>query len=147
MEIRKARPKDFDNIARFYRETGYTPEIHCEDDFWVAKDMGELLGVARLCEENGFLVLRGMQVATEKQRTGIGTALLNIITSYTGSRECYCIPYQELVSFYNQGGFIEVDPAGCPAFLADRAARYRRKLDREVVIMLKPLSGERETTR
>jgi N-acetylglutamate synthase-like GNAT family acetyltransferase len=138
MEIRKAQPEEYEKIARFYVDTGYTPAIRQEDDFWLAEDSGKLVGVARLCREEDVLVLRGMQVVGGMQRKGIGTALLNAITPFVGENECFCIPYQDLVSFYGQTGFVEVDVEDCPRFLADRASDYNRKFDRGVVIMRKP---------
>lgn len=144
MKIRKARADEFERISSFYNETGYTPVIRQADDFWVAEDSGVLLGVARLCKEKEILVLRGMQVAKEMQRKGIGTALLRAITPFVGEKECFCIPYRDLISFYHQTGFVEVDVAECPEFLVDRANDYRRELDRDVVIMRKTKSGRME---
>ncbi len=145
MKIRKARPDEFEKISSFYVETGYSAVIRREDDFWVAEDSGVLLGVARLCKEEDVLVLRGMQVATGMQRKGIGTALLRAVTPFVGDKECFCIPYQDLVSFYRQTGFVEVDVAECPSFLVDRAVDYMKKLDRDVVIMRKPGAEQTET--
>jgi GNAT superfamily N-acetyltransferase len=85
-----------------------------------------------------------MQVTLRMQRKGVGTLILNAIIPFLDGKECFCVSYRGLVSFYKQIGFVEVDASECPAFLEDRVADYRRKLDEDVVIMRKPAIGKVE---
>jgi hypothetical protein len=59
-----------------------------------------------------------------------------------GDRECYCIAYRNLRSFYAEIGFIEIDPAIAPPFLAERHAGYRREGGLDVIIMRRPSARE-----
>ena len=77
--------------------------------------------------ENNTLVLRGMRVAAQWRRHGIGGQMLWAIAVWLGKRECYCVPYVHLVEFYGQIGFVEIAPASAPSFLAERLAEYRRR--------------------
>jgi GNAT superfamily N-acetyltransferase len=73
---RLACVEDFERVAAFYRDNDYRPSVSPADIFILAERDGVLCGVARLCEEEGVLVLRGMRVAAGVQRQGIGTRLL-----------------------------------------------------------------------
>jgi GNAT superfamily N-acetyltransferase len=78
----------------------------------------------RIADEHGVLVLRGMRVAESVQRRGIGTRLLEEIAAWLGPRECFCVPYAHLVSFYAQAGFVQIELESGPAFLAQRVRDY-----------------------
>ncbi|MBW4558002.1 MAG: GNAT family N-acetyltransferase [Trichormus sp. ATA11-4-KO1] len=52
-----------------------------------------MVGAVRLCPDNGFLVLRGMQVLAPFQRQSIGTQLLQTCTEQLADQACYCIPW------------------------------------------------------
>ena len=138
MTIREAQSEEFEKIAKFYRANGYRSDIGQNDVFMMVEDVGALLGVARLCEEDNVLVLRGMQVAKGMSGKGIGTALLNSIAPVVGERTCFCVPYRNLVSFYSQIGFVEIDVSESPAFLRARSEEYKRRFDLDVVIMRRP---------
>jgi GNAT superfamily N-acetyltransferase len=81
--------------------------------------------------------LRGMRVAEEWRRHGIGSQILRAVADWLGKRQCYCVPYVHLVEFYSQIGFSEIAPVLAPAFLARRLAEYRGKA-LDVTIMARP---------
>ena len=93
---------------------------------WLAESTGQIVGIVRVAEEEGTLVLRGMRVAPAFQRRQIGTRLLQNIAGWLGQRECYCIPYRHLSGFYGQIGFVETDGGSAPEFLGERLADYRQ---------------------
>ena len=132
-----AGSNDISRIAAAYIEWGYGGGIAPDDTAWAAEAAGELIGVVRVAPEHGTLVLRGMRIAEQWQRLGIGTQLLTSVSSWLGEgRKCYCVPYTHLVHFYGQIGFVEIATDAAPAFLGSRVAKYKqRSLD--VVIMVR----------
>ena len=115
-----------------------------------ARHSGKLLGVARLSDENGVLVLRGMYVEAASQRQGVGGRLLEAAERQIGTRECWCVPFAHLKEFYSRIGFAECAPDSVPGFLDERLREYRNSGHR-VIIMKRaaepgsrpsPLAGE-----
>jgi GNAT superfamily N-acetyltransferase len=139
---REAWPDEFDRIEEFYQSEGYEPAIRQADAVIVAEDEGTLCGATRLCTEHGKLVLRGLRVTEGFQRQGIGTQLLHALLPVIGDRECFCIAYRYLRSLYGQIGFVEIDPAIAPPFLAERHAGYRHEGGMDVIIMRLPSARE-----
>ena len=124
MNISLASESELAEVEAFYSTVGYTGGALPADLIFVARDGSRIIGVVRLCEESGCCVLRGMYVASERQRSGIGTALLSELNAKVGARECWCIPFTHLREFYGVIGFGEVAPSSAPQFLRERHARY-----------------------
>lgn len=139
---REAWPDEFERIVEFYQSEGYKPAISQTDVIVVAEDNGALHGTARLCVEHGKLVLRDVRVKEGLHRQGIGTRLLRTLIPVIGDRECYCISPRYLRSFCGQIGFVEIDPAMVPSFLAERYTGYRREGGLDVIIMRRPSARE-----
>jgi N-acetylglutamate synthase-like GNAT family acetyltransferase len=97
---------------------------------------GRIVGVLRLCEEHGALVLRGMQVHRTRQRRGIGTQLLDFAITDM-ARASFCLSFDHTVEFYRRAGFAPVPETELPPFLRERVVRYRGKGD-NVVPMCRP---------
>lgn len=84
------------------------------------------VGVVRLVEEQGVLVLRGMYVLADLRGHGIGRELLRRAVDAIGERVCYCLPYAHLLPFYGERGF-SPEPSGVgPPHLLSRLAEYER---------------------
>ncbi len=139
---REAWPDEFERIVEFYQSEGYQPAISQADVIVVAEDNKMLCGTARLCIEHGKLVLRDIRVKEGLYRQGIGTQLLRALIPVIGDRECFCIPHRYLRSFCGQIGFVEIDPAIAPPFLAQRHTGYRREGGLDVIIMRRPSARE-----
>lgn len=135
---RKLHRSELPKLRAFYRENGYQPEITADDLCIVAEADGELRAALRLCREKGCLVLRGVRVAMEFQRVGIGSMLLRFALREIGDEVCYCIPYQYLQDFYGRSGFKRIPPESAPTFLRMRLARYREEDDLDVILMCRP---------
>lgn len=124
--IRIARPEEHARAAEAYGVWGYGGGVRPEDVVYVAEADGELVGVVRrTVEDDGVTMLRGMQVAPEWQRRGIGSRMLGALVADLGGAECYCVPYTHLTGFYGAAGFTTVADADAPAFLRERVVRYR----------------------
>jgi N-acetylglutamate synthase-like GNAT family acetyltransferase len=124
MTINLAKLHDTEAIKTFYSQCGYGGGLNKEDRVLIAQLGEEIIGAVRLCPDNGFSVLRGMQILAPFQRQGIGTQLLRACTEQLVDQVCYCIPWQHLRSFYQQVGFQEVSPVEVPALLRERFDEY-----------------------
>lgn len=136
LSVRIAEPSDAPQIHAAYERWNYSHHLAPDDVFWLAEDTHELIGMVRIAYENGVHVLRGMRVAPQWQRRGVGTRILRSVALWLGKRECYCIPYRYLVQFYERAGFREVAPETGPTFLKDRLKDYRRH-GLDVILMLR----------
>jgi GNAT superfamily N-acetyltransferase len=134
---------DRDPIKEFYGACGYHGGIQPSDSIVAAREKTGVVGVVRICPEEGFTVLRGMEVAESHRRRGIGTLLLNFgVRQIIAARRvvCWGIATRELEGFYRQGGFhfIQDDDPRIPQHLQERLARYRREnLNKRYAIMLR----------
>lgn len=111
-------------IAEFYRRVGYRAGVSSADLTLAARVKGRLAGAVRLCEEGGVIVLRGMHVAPECQRQGVGHALLSACLPWLDRHAAYCLPYEHLRGFYGNAGFKPAPSATLPPFLAARLRGY-----------------------
>jgi len=136
LSIEDASAAEYPAVERFYERLGYHRGIQPQDRVLVAREEGALIGVVRLCEEEGVVVLRGMYVDTPRRRTGVGTALLRAVEGALAGRECWCIPWAHLTAFYARAGFAEAE-ADAPPHLARRLGGYRTE-GRAVTLMRRP---------
>ncbi|MFC5547336.1 GNAT family N-acetyltransferase [Massilia aerilata] len=114
-------------VRAFYEEAGYGGGVLDIDRVFAATTDGRIVGVVRLCEEEGVIVLRGMHVAAACQRQGIGRALLARCVPWLERGEAFCLPYARLAGFYGEAGFTPAPPETLPRFLAERLDGYRSK--------------------
>lgn len=136
IEVRRATAEDIPRALEFYAERRYGGGIGPEDAVLMAERDGELIGIVRLAAENGVVVLRGMQVHPRFQRQGIGKRILAAVAQELDGRDCFCIPYADLVGFYGGIGFHVIEPAKAPTFLRLRLERYQNRGDgKEYLIM------------
>jgi GNAT superfamily N-acetyltransferase len=128
IKISQAKPHNSEEIKVFYSQCGYgSGPISEEDLIFIAQLEKKIVGAVRLCPDNGFFVLRGMQVLAPFQRQGIGTRLLHICAEQLVDRVCYCLPWQHLRSFYQQVEFQEALPVVVPVLLRERFDAYISK--------------------
>ena len=133
-QIRIARPDEHSRVLAVYAALGYGRSINPADTVWLAETAEETVGIVRVAEEQGTLVLRGMRIAEHVRRQRLGIRMLEAIAEWLQDRECYCVPYPQLVGFYGQIGFTIIDPAAAPLFLAERLVDYRRNGE-DVILM------------
>jgi len=134
MNIRWAEFGDYEAVQLFYRECGYGGGVNDSDRVAIAVE-NEIIAAVRICFEQGFKVLRGMQVAAAYQSQGLGSAILQFLDQNLGLYDCYCLPYAHLALFYGQVGFKEILPAQAPVFLAERLGNYAVRSDTPIIIM------------
>jgi N-acetylglutamate synthase-like GNAT family acetyltransferase len=127
MTVESANISDLENIRRFYKKCGYGGGCNKEDTILIAKKDKKIIGVVRLCNENGKVILRGMQVDPAHRNKGIGKQLLLKLNDIIKNKDCYCLPYAHLINLYKQIGFKQIDLSGAPSFLQTRYKTYIRK--------------------
>jgi N-acetylglutamate synthase-like GNAT family acetyltransferase len=132
---RITKDHEFRQIKSFYQKSGYTQPISASDLFIIAKEEDKLRAALRLCREEGCLILRGIRVAPQFRRMGIGSALLGYARDVIGIETCYCIVHIYLQDFYAQIGFEQITSEAAPAFLVSRLAFYREQYDLDVILM------------
>jgi GNAT superfamily N-acetyltransferase len=136
--VRRARACELQRIQAFYRSTGYGGGVSPEDRVFVAEHASALLGAVRLVREHGVTVLRGMRVAEDSRRRGVGTQLLAAVRDALADEECFCLPYRHLIAFYGQIGFACSEPSAGPPFLAQRLAQHHARSAGDFVLMRRP---------
>lgn len=139
IRIGLAGPQDGDAVAGLYAEAGYGAGLQPDDTVIVARSEALLVGVVRLCPEEGVMVLRGMQVRAEYQRQGIGARMLAACLPHLAEVETFCLPYAHLEGFYAAAGFARAENAALPDILAQRLAAYR--IRGQDVIAMRRLPG------
>lgn len=136
--IEKAKSDDLEKVREFYRSRNYSQAISSECTIVVARIREEIIGVVRICSENGILVLRGMQIKPEFQRQSVGSRMLGEIRKILEDQDCFAIPYGHLEKFYGQIGFKKIDVQKVPDFLQKQIVKYREKHpDRSFILMKK----------
>ena len=131
MEIREYKNYKEEEIRRLYTEVGwtaYTKNISALEQGYknsllvlAAYEGDELLGIIRAVGDGFTIVfIQDILVFPEKQRKGVGTALLKaVLDRYPGVRQIELttdnIP--KTVAFYKSLGFSEFSEMGCCGFM------------------------------
>lgn len=125
--IRLSDGEDLAAVLEFYSEQQYSGGLNPSDRLIIAEEEDEIIGVLRVCEEHGYLLLRGMRVRHDMRRQGIGKRMLDLADTVIGHRTCYALAYPHLLTFYGRIGFASVDFSRGPVFLQARWANYRER--------------------
>lgn len=141
--VRLSSPQDFqvqvlpqDHHAQaqaFYASVGYKILI-LKSDVVVVATTGEgakkeIVGTCRLSSDAGTVVLRGVQIHPQWQRSGLGLKMIQLLEKQIPQATAvWCLPHDWLSGFYQKIGFHEVqDPSLAPAFLRERLQQTKEK--------------------
>ena len=131
MEIKEYKEYKEDEIKRLYTEVGwtaYTENMQTLEQGYknsllvlAAYENEELLGIIRVVGD-GFTIIfvQDILVFPEKQREGIGTALLKaVLAKYPDVRQIELVTDNtpKTVAFYRSLGFYEFSEIGCRGFM------------------------------
>jgi ribosomal protein S18 acetylase RimI-like enzyme len=131
MEIKEYKEYKEDEIIRLYTEVGwssYTENMPALEQGYknsllvlAAYENEELLGIIRVVGD-GFTIVfvQDILVFPEKQRQGVGTALLKaVLAQYPDVRQIELITDNtpKTVAFYKSLGFYELSEIGCCGFM------------------------------
>ena len=131
MEIREYPAFNADEIRRLYSEVGwtaYTENMQALEQGYrnsllilAAYEKDDLLGIVRVVGD-GFTVvfIQDILVFPEKQRQGVGTALLKaVLDRYHDVRQIQLTTDQNprTIAFYKSIGFTELSELGCCGYM------------------------------
>ncbi len=125
-------------IKEFYRSCGYTGPTEPDDQVVLATEGKRIVGAVRLVQEKGVFLLRGMNVAKDRQRRGIGVAMLRAFKDLCAERArgvvfLTCGPHLE--NFYGRIGFKKAGADSAPQFLKDRRDGYASKFGPQIILL------------
>ena len=125
-------------VNRFYRANGHKGKCGRDDRVFVLKSEGTgtssvihaaIRYTAKPKPESSdqhYWLLRGLWVEGNSLRQGLGGQLLE--ESLKGFREpVWCYPYEHLIRFYQNHGFLSVDPGQAPENIASSWQAYQRR--------------------
>lgn len=119
-------------LGRFYKRNGHKGKIQPNDIcFWTERDQA-IVAAARLLPvagEKNSLLLRGLWVDKALRRKGLGSELLQRITHYLQKqqRDCYCLAYCHLETFYTNQSFNRPAIGSCPTELLTQYHSYKKR--------------------
>ena len=125
IDVRCADPSEKARVNAFYAGEGRSVLVSDGERWVLAEVEGRMVGVLRICREEGHQVLRTVQVASSHQHRGIGKRMLACAEPLLEGSPCFCLPFSHLTHFYGRIGFEPVATATAPPHLQDRLARYR----------------------
>ena len=131
MDIREYAEYHADEILRLYTQVGwtaYTEDMAAQEQGYqhsllvlAAYENGELLGIVRVVGDGAtVLLVQDILVYPERQRQGIGTALLRaVLNRYPSVRQIQLVTDNtpKTVAFYRSLGFLEFSEIGCCGFM------------------------------
>ena len=132
--IQLEKASGFPAAETMYRSVGYNHPIEADSQVVTASVAGQIVGVVRLVDEEGALILRGMMVTPAYQRKGLGAMMLRELEKHIGPRDCYCLPYGWLEEFYGLIGFKKISDDQAPPHLRARLLENRKKYPQLIVM-------------
>jgi N-acetylglutamate synthase-like GNAT family acetyltransferase len=127
--IREGIESDVGRVNDFYTSQRRSRGAETADFLLLAESDNLVVGVVRLCQEQGYLMLRGMLIERDHRRKGLGVRMLRDLEKRLRDQDCYCIPYAHLIPFYGIIGFQAVEDDEVPDFLSGRLAKYQHNLN------------------
>lgn len=131
-----------DEIKRFYQRNDYTGPTREDDQVVVAQKNSDVVGVVRLVEEQGVVLLRGMYIDETMRRQGIGQRMLESfqdVLNQNSAHETYLICGHHLISFYGRIGFKPVvNSSEAPEFLVQRSVGYAQTYGPQIIMKRDP---------
>ena len=133
MDIREYREYKSEDVLRLYASVGWTAytedlpalERGFQNSLLVlaAYEDGELIGLIRAVGDGATVVfVQDLLVAPQKQRQGVGTALLKaVLYRYSNVRQLLLTTDNtpKTIAFYKSLGFSDLSTLGCCGFMRD----------------------------
>jgi N-acetylglutamate synthase-like GNAT family acetyltransferase len=134
LRVRLAESDGRDRVNAFYASQGLSVRV-AEGERWVlAERSGRIIGVLRICIEEGHQVLRTVQVAAAHQRQGVGKQMLACAERAFEDAPCFCLPFSYLQDFYGRIGFVAIPIEDAPEHLRERLRGYLAQ-GRDMIVM------------
>ncbi len=125
MLCRELENEEIYKVNDFYKLTEYKRIIDQEERVFVVESEGSIVGAVCIEKRENINVLRGMYILPELKGKKIGSTLLTFIEPFISESYTYCIPYRNLIRFYEQIGFVVIaEIEKIPVFLHSRCNNY-----------------------
>jgi hypothetical protein len=125
--VRPAFPDERDRVNGFYASEGRSTRVEDGERWVIALESEEVVGVLRVCTEDGHRVLRTVQITESRRRQGIGRRMLDCVEPLLGPGPSFCLPYTHLTEFYGRIGFVRIPDSEAPPHLQIRLDGYRAR--------------------
>jgi N-acetylglutamate synthase-like GNAT family acetyltransferase len=105
--IRRAQENDLADITRLLDEMDLAHGSISLSNFWIAKEDGEVVGIAHLEPVRRIQYLSSVGVRKDRRGRGIATALIDKILTHA---EQDVFLYTVIPEFFERQGFMKTDP-------------------------------------
>ncbi len=125
-------------VDPFYEQEGKSHRAQSTDLFFIAFIENKIVGVCRLCIEDGTPLLRSMIIHAPLRSQKIGAKILESFAEYLDQNNLgptYCIPYTHLDKFYGLIDFKVIKEEDSPKFLQERIQKYRKNTSDAFMMM------------
>jgi N-acetylglutamate synthase-like GNAT family acetyltransferase len=117
----------FPLVNRFFRDNLHKGKARSNERVFILRDEGKIVAALRACPKaNGYL-LRSVWVDVNRRQKGFGHSLVSQTLKSLEPAQCWCYPYDHLLSFYQALGFLLVTPDQVPPEIASPYLSYRNK--------------------
>lgn len=124
------------DILQFYKSVNEHIRLGKNERVFTAKEGNQIIGAIRLVDEGNYCVLRTLYILPEKQRQGIGKALVKrLLQQLPKAIPLYCLPYPYVKRLYANFGFRQISPEKLPRKIKVRYQKYIKAF--EVIAMEK----------
>ncbi len=135
--LREATESDRPAINAIYATLGFMPWDPGQDQLLVAVAADRLVGCGRLHRYEGAVELGGMYVHPDFRGQAIARKILESLVDLLGAEVCYCIPFDHLVPFYEQFGFVACSEESLPAVIEEKVAFFRDVYLHPTILMVR----------
>jgi N-acetylglutamate synthase-like GNAT family acetyltransferase len=127
--IRQGNKTDIERVNDYYESRRRSRGANDTDILLLAEDEDAgVVGVVVLRQEQGYRVLRGMDIRQDYRRQGLGARMLNNLERHMRDQDCYCLPYAHLIPFYRIVGFEIVSDTELPDLLKERLTEHHHEM-------------------
>lgn len=124
LEFQQFDPIKLPLIKRFYKIHYPGAKPKSDERVIVASQGNEIMAVVRFRNIGKHHLLTGMVVNQQHRQLGIGKQLLGYCQQDHLNQATFCFAYTHLEHFYQQGGFMPIEPSHLPAELFCLFERY-----------------------
>ncbi len=136
-QLREATESDRPEINAIYATLGFMPWDPGQDQLLVAVVGDRLVGCGRLHRYPEAIELGGMYVHPNYRGQGIARKVLESLVELLGKETCYCMPFDHLIQFYEQFGFVRCPEEGLPPIIEEKAAYFRDVYMHPTILMVR----------
>ncbi len=136
--IRKSKPFETTWINDTYTEIGFMKSNYRNEYISVAEIENKKCGLGRLVEiDNKNKELGGIYVFPKYRGMGVADAIVNHLLRQEINKRIWCLPFSNLLKFYQKFGFKEIDSAnnGIPETILSKHSWCNQNYEKEVLLL------------